>query len=620
MEDAADRELREALDEFDMPLKPPVYQWWQPELFASQSIAHHNNVISTSHLPATETVSSMMQRHIDSLADEQTCNGIDMRTGAQPVGPPRGDSARLLAQPLALPYSLSLAHDSIQSTPRALRASAPIRGGGIISSDSQLDSNPHKSILQSNTQIEINFCDSSQDNGTLHAMHLRGGARIDEQIIMRQLVEVGYAHIPNSPELNNQMQLLLGGKPCTYSVLPCNGQSQLQATDDRLQFTPIFQRYPTAMIPVNTGDGLRQMSAGRVLHHDDTAVWCGELARAQLATAQLAGVTDLLKAPLTLAENSILATLPPREPSAKVEFQGGHLDAMPTTLPSSNVLPTGVVMITPIDKNANVRAIPISVVAKLGRLPFRDEFDDLAVVVNITVGSTLLMRIETAHGGGNSLGHRVHGLLLPASSPSDTTQTYTTTYFLKRRPAKKAISVTDVRPMPAQIDTMPVDAHLAGDVIGSLLPDGELEELPPLCESHAPEPPLIAQLSTSPELASGVNTRLESYLRAAAAAAIQEGIGPDGFHIRPIPRAPGNDGAMYALLTGELGVAKMTYQTRAAVTEATLMVFRPIQGVAIRSHTAATRRYIGRIRKLLELIANDHCVTTEHVISMLSST
>ena len=107
MEDAADRELREALDEFDMPLKPPVYQWWQPELFASQSIAHHNNVISTSHLPATETVSSMMQRHIDSLADEQTCNGIDMRTGAQPVGPPRGDSARLLAQPLALPYSLS---------------------------------------------------------------------------------------------------------------------------------------------------------------------------------------------------------------------------------------------------------------------------------------------------------------------------------------------------------------------------------------------------------------------------------------------------------------------------------------------------------------------------------
>ena len=81
--------------------------------------------------------------------------------------------------------------------------------------------------------------------------------------------------------------------------------------------------------------------------------------------------------------------------------------------------------------------------------------------------------------------------------------------------------------MPAQIDTMPVDAHLAGDVIGSLLPDGELEELPPLCESHAPEPPLIAQLSTSPELASGVNTRLESYLRAAAAAAIQEGIGPD---------------------------------------------------------------------------------------------
>ena len=370
MEDAADRELREALDEFDMPLKPPVYQWWQPELFASQSIAHHNNVISTSHLPATETVSSMLQRHIDSLADEQTCNGIDMRTGAQPVGPPRGDSARLLAQPLALPYSLSLAHDSIQSTPRALRASAPIRGGGIISSDSQLDSNPHKSILQSNTQIEINFCDSSQDNGTLHAMHLRGGARIDEQIIMRQLVEVGYAHIPNSPELNNQMQLLLGGKPCTYNVLPCNGQSQLQATDDRLQFTPIFQRYPTAMIPVNTGDGLRQMSTGRVLHHDDTAVWCGELARAQLATAQLAGVTDLLKAPLTLAENSILATLPPREPSAKVEFQGGHLDAMPTTLPSSNVLPTGVVMITPIDKNANVRAIPISVVAKLDRLPF----------------------------------------------------------------------------------------------------------------------------------------------------------------------------------------------------------------------------------------------------------
>ena len=64
----------------------------------------------------------------------------------------------------------------------------------------------------------------------------------------------------------------------------------------------------------------------------------------------------------------------------------------------------------------------------------------------------------------------------------------------------------------------------------------------------------------------------------------------------------------------------MTYQTRAAVTEATLMVFRPIQGVAIRSHTAATRRYIGRIRKLLELIANAHCVTTEHVISMLSST
>ena len=54
---------------------------------------------------------------------------------------------------------------------------------------------------------------------------------------------------------------------------------------------------------------------------------------------------------------------------------------------------------------------------------------------------------------------------------------------------------------------------------------------------------------------------------------------------------------------GELGVANMTYQTRAAVTEATLMVFRPIQGVAIRSHTAATRRYIGRIRKLLELIA-----------------
>ena len=133
MEDAADRELREALDESNWPLKPPVYQWWQPELFASQSIAHHNNVISTSHLPATETVSSMLQRHIDSLADEQTCNGIDMRTGAQPVGPPRGDSARLLAQPLALPYSLSLAHDSIQSTPRALRASAPIRGGGIIS-------------------------------------------------------------------------------------------------------------------------------------------------------------------------------------------------------------------------------------------------------------------------------------------------------------------------------------------------------------------------------------------------------------------------------------------------------------------------------------------------------
>ena len=95
MEDAADRELREALDESNWPLKPPVYQWWQPELFASQSIAHHNNVISTSHLPATETVSSMLQRHIDSLADEQTCNGIDMRTGAQPVGPPRGDSARL---------------------------------------------------------------------------------------------------------------------------------------------------------------------------------------------------------------------------------------------------------------------------------------------------------------------------------------------------------------------------------------------------------------------------------------------------------------------------------------------------------------------------------------------
>ena len=34
MEDAADRELREALDESNWPLKPPVYQWWQPELFA----------------------------------------------------------------------------------------------------------------------------------------------------------------------------------------------------------------------------------------------------------------------------------------------------------------------------------------------------------------------------------------------------------------------------------------------------------------------------------------------------------------------------------------------------------------------------------------------------------
>ena len=169
---------------------------------------------------------------------------------------------------------------------------------------------------------------------------------------------------------------------------------------------PIFQQYPSSGCAVNCGDHLRQVCAGRVQHCSATAEWCSELADAQLRAAR----TDCIDAVLPEAkviESAYLATLPHHEQLGEApQRQVGHLDMEPVHLPAPDVLPSGAVAITPLDSSTVVWIVLLHAVVALGRLPYRDEFLDLAVPVEVMLGFTLYMRLDMVHGGGSSPGHR----------------------------------------------------------------------------------------------------------------------------------------------------------------------------------------------------------------------
>ena len=202
-------------------------------------------------------------------------------------------------------------------------------------------------------------------------------------------------------------------------------------------FCPIFQGYPSSGCDVNCGDRLRQVCAGRVQHRGDTATWCTDLLDAHLRAARIDGIDTILP-DATVIESAFLVTLPCARPGEEPQRQVGHLDTLPDHLAEPDVLPSGVVMIAPLDYDTVVWVVPMHELAALGRLPYREEFLDLAIPVTVKLGFKLYMRLEMVHGGGSSVGHRTHCLLVPSHTRAPgSSYSYTNTFFLVKRPSAR---------------------------------------------------------------------------------------------------------------------------------------------------------------------------------------
>ena len=91
----------------------------------------------------------------------------------------------------------------------------------------------------------------------------------------------------------------------------------------------------------------------------DTTEWCSELADAQLRAARTDGI-DAVLPEAKVIESAYLATLPHHEQLGEApQRQVGHLDMEPVHLPAPDVLPSGVVAITPLDSSTVVWIVPL---------------------------------------------------------------------------------------------------------------------------------------------------------------------------------------------------------------------------------------------------------------------
>ena len=214
---------------------------------------------------------------------------------------------------------------------------------------------------------------------------------------MSRLVETGYVCIPDTTELADDARRTLGSQRRIYHELPQPGCDDVPASDAVRTFCPIFQGYPSSGCDVNCGDRLRQVCAGRVQHRGDTATWCTDLSDAHLRAARIDGIDTILP-DATVIESAFLVTLPCARPGEEPQRQVGHLDTLPDHLAEPDVLPSGVVMIAPLDYDTVVWVVPMHELAALGRLPYREEFLDLAIPVTVKLGFKLYMRLEMVHG------------------------------------------------------------------------------------------------------------------------------------------------------------------------------------------------------------------------------
>ena len=263
---------------------------------------------------------------------------------------------------------------------------------------------------------------STQANRWLDtALRLHGGAAEEG----RECITRGYAVAPNQPRVLASINKIVRGLPRQYAD---SHEIDHAGTPGApiVKFTKIFQGYPTALAPVNAGTGSRQSASGVEFGKVNSAPkWATALGEHQLNMLEALGdVGSLLEGEPQVQENSLLWA------RRDIDWQVGHLDAQVEYVPSPDILPKGIITLTPLDRNTNARVFPMREITRLGRLPTRAEFDELAVIVQVPLGQTLYMRYDTPHGGGNMPGLRLHGLLGSASLSLGTQSTY----FLKVRP------------------------------------------------------------------------------------------------------------------------------------------------------------------------------------------
>ena len=242
---------------------------------------------------------------------------------------------------------------------------------------------------------------------------------------MEECITRGYVVAPNQPRMLSSINKIVRGLPRQYAD---SHEIDHAGTPGApiVKFTKIFQGYPTALAPVNAGTGSRQSASGVEFGKVDSAPeWATALGEHQLNMLEALGdVGSLLEGEPQVQENSLLWA------RRDIDWQVGHLDAQVEYVPSPDILPKGIITLTPLDRNTNARVFPMCEITRLGRLPTRAEFDELAVIVQVSLGQTLYMRYDTPHGGGNMPGLRLHGLLGSASLSLGTQSTY----FLKVRP------------------------------------------------------------------------------------------------------------------------------------------------------------------------------------------
>ena len=254
-----------------------------------------------------------------------------------------------------------------------------------------------------------------------------------------RLLTSGWTVAPNPPHYLSSMRRIVDKQPRRYA--DCTEISHLgESGQPVLQFEHIFQQYPTRYMPVHIGDGLRQAVPGiQRGDRQQAPQYALDLAERQLKMFRSActppsgtpSLHMLRSSNAVVPENSLIHS------GRGVQRQVGHLEATPLVLPSATVQPEGIVMITPLDRDANIWIYSLEQIAALGRLPTRAEFLTGAQKCTIPFDSSLFMRYDTPHAGGTSSGLRSHCLITDGNPPRG----QQSTHMLMVRPPSLAAGV-----------------------------------------------------------------------------------------------------------------------------------------------------------------------------------